>query len=56
MQSLDVYLFVTQCRKTNFNTGATDPAEIQHQLIIASLAAMILILLGNVYRKFKLVK
>lgn len=32
------------------------PAEIQHQLIIASLAAMILILLGNVYRKFKLVK
>ena len=28
------------------------PAEIQHKLIIASLAAMILILLGTVYRKF----
>ena len=32
------------------------PAEIQHKLIIASLAAMTLILLGTVYRKFKLAK
>jgi hypothetical protein len=32
------------------------PAEIQHQLIIASLAATILVLLGTVYRKFKFVE
>jgi len=32
------------------------PAEIQHQLIIASLAVMILILMGTLFRKFKLDK